>query len=51
MVLLFSALDLFLLFKTLFVFKNSLEKNRIGACGATKLAEELVRCPEIQFVR
>ncbi|NXC50722.1 NLRC5 protein, partial [Penelope pileata] len=28
-----------------------LEKNRIGACGAAKLAEELVKCPEIQFVR
>lgn len=28
-----------------------LEKNRIGARGATKLAEELVRCPEIQFIR
>lgn len=28
-----------------------LEKNRIGACGATKLAEELAKCPEIQFIR
>lgn len=28
-----------------------LEKNLIGACGATRLAEELVRCPEIQFIR
>ncbi|PKU42417.1 protein nlrc5 isoform x1 [Limosa lapponica baueri] len=28
-----------------------LEKNRIGVCGATKLAEELAKCPEIQCIR
>ncbi|KAF4805513.1 hypothetical protein TURU_000690 [Turdus rufiventris] len=28
-----------------------LEKNRIGASGATKLMEELAKCPGIQFIR
>lgn len=48
---LFSLLLWFWILKLSFCFRNSLEKNRIGACGAAKLAEELAKCPEVQFVR